>query len=107
MTTATVIATEGGPKPALWQRVDPQWVIIGVAVFVVAWLALVPLGFLLWQSFLTPQTAASPAVFTLDNYRTAYLDPETIRLFFNSIEYAVGSALMALTVGTGLAWMGA
>ena len=46
---------------------------IGVPVALVAWLALVPLVFLLWQSFLTPQTAAAPAQFTLDNFRTAYL----------------------------------
>lgn len=102
---ATLASYLDEPRPALWRRIDLKWVIIGAAVLIVAWLALVPLGFLLWQSFLTPQTATAPAAFTLDNYRTAYLDPETVRLFFNSIEYAVGSALMALTVGTGLAWM--
>ena len=39
------------------------------------YLALVPLGFLLWQSFFTPQTAAAPAQFTLGNYRDAYGSP--------------------------------
>ena len=31
-----------------------------------------PLAFLLWQSFFTPQTAAKAAEFTLNNYREAY-----------------------------------
>src|SRR3954468_8307878 len=86
-------------------RLDPKWILIGVPVALVAWLALVPLVFLLWQSFLTPQTASKPAVFTLENYRTAYFSAETFRLFFNSVQYAAGTAVFALVVGTSLAWM--
>lgn len=92
-------------EPAIWQRFDPKWILIGVPVALVCWLALVPLVFLLWQSFLTPQTASNPAVFTLDNFRTAYFSTETFRLFFNSVQYATGTALFALCVGTSLAWM--
>ena len=86
-------------------RLDSKWVLIGVPVALVAWLALVPLVFLLWQSFLTPQTAARPAEFTLDNYRTAYFSTETFRLFFNSVQYAAGTSAFALCLGTMLAWM--
>ena len=91
--------------PPLAPRFDSRWIMIGVPVALVVWLALVPLVFLLWQSFLTPQTAAAPAQYTLDNFRTAYFAPETARLFFNSVQFAVGSALFALVVGTALAWM--
>jgi iron(III) transport system permease protein len=91
--------------PQLSPRFDSRWIMIGVPVALVVWLALVPLVFLLWQSFLTPQTAAAPAQYTLDNFRTAYFAPETARLFFNSVQFAVGSALFALIVGTALAWM--
>src|SRR2546421_6576458 len=84
---------------------DSKWIVIGIPVALVAWLALVPLVFLVWQSFLTPQTAARPAVFTLDNFRTAYFSAETFRLFFNSVQYAVGTAVFALGLGTALAWM--
>jgi iron(III) transport system permease protein len=90
---------------APWRRLDSKWVLIGVPVALVVWLSLVPLVFLLWQSFLTPQTAARPAVFTLENFRTAYFSAETFRLFFNSVQYAVGTALFALGLGTVLAWM--
>ena len=44
--------------PAAAPGFDSKWVLIGVPVALVVWLALVPLVFLLWQSFLTPQSAA-------------------------------------------------
>jgi iron(III) transport system permease protein len=90
---------------APWRRLDSRWVLIGVPVALVIWLSLVPLVFLLWQSFLTPQTASRPAVFTLENFRTAYFSAETFRLFANSVQYAVGTAVFALGLGTTLAWM--
>lgn len=89
----------------VWSRLDLKWVVIGVVVAIVAWLALVPLVFLIWQSFMTPQTAAKPAVFTYGNYRDAYENSETIKLFTNSVEFASGAAVLALAVGTALAWM--
>src|SRR5215204_2145279 len=88
-----------------WRRLDAKWVLIGVPVLLVMWLALVPLVFLIWQSFLTPQTASRPAVFTLENFRTAYFSAETFRLFFNSVQFAAGVAVFALCLGTALAWM--
>src|SRR6201982_3947342 len=93
------------PLPALAPRLDLKWLVIGVAVALVVWLALVPLVFLLWQSFLTPQTATLPAHYTLDNFRTAYLSGDNARLFFNSLQFAAGAAVLSLVVGTGLAWM--
>src|SRR5207302_8523740 len=48
---------------------------------------------------------ARPAVFTLENFRTAYFSAETFRLFANSVQYAVGTAMLALGLGTALAWM--
>ncbi len=84
---------------------DFKWLIIGGCVILVAYFALIPLFFLLWQSFFTPQTATQPAVFTLDNYRTAYSSSETIRLFLNSLQFAIGTALFSFCLGTLLAWM--
>ena len=45
---------------------------IGVCVAFTVYIAVIPLGFLLWQSFRTPQTATTDAVFTLGNYAEAY-----------------------------------
>ncbi|HEX6137181.1 MAG TPA: iron ABC transporter permease [Casimicrobiaceae bacterium] len=83
---------------------DPAWLVAGACVALVAYLALVPLGFLLWQSFRTPETAAAAARFTLDNYRTAYASAETARLFGNSLQFAAGTALVSFVAGTLLAW---
>jgi len=42
---------------------------------------------------------------TLGNYAETYSDPTTYRLLANSVLYAFGSSLLALTLGTGLAWI--
>ena len=86
-------------------RLDLKWVVLGVCVALVAYLALIPLGFLLWQSFFTPHTAAKPAVFTLGNYAAAYTSVQTAKLFVNSLLFAAGTAAFSLIVGTALAWM--
>src|ERR1700730_6279512 len=86
-------------------RLDAKWFIVSAAVGLAAWLSLVPLGFLLWQSLLTPETATTPAQLTLDNYRTAYWSVETLRVFGNSVEFAVGSASLAFVTGTFFAWI--
>jgi iron(III) transport system permease protein len=86
-------------------RPDAKWFVVGAAVALAAWLSLVPLGFLLWQSFMTPETATTPAQLTFDNYRTVYWSVETLRLFGNSVEFAAGSASLAFLVGTFFAWL--
>jgi iron(III) transport system permease protein len=92
-------------RHAAGPRVDTKWLIIGVSVAIVAWLALIPLAFLLWQSFMTPETASVPARFTWENYRQAYTSAEGIPLFFNSIQFATGTAVFSLLVGTFFAWV--
>src|SRR4029450_5815874 len=93
------------PDTASGWRFDSKWVLIGVPVALLAWLALVPLVFLLWQSFLTPQTSALAAPYTPENFRTAYLSSDNARLFANSLQFAIGAAMLSLVIGTGLAWM--
>jgi iron(III) transport system permease protein len=79
--------------------------VIGVCVAFAVYVAVIPLGFLLWQSFRTPQTASVPAEWTLANYVTAYGSIETFALFWTSIRFAAGASLFAFIVGTVLAWM--
>jgi len=86
-------------------RLDLKWFVLGVCVVLVAYLALIPLGFLLWQSFFTPHTAAKPAEFTFGNYAAAYSSVQTAKLFVNSLLFAAGTAAFSLIVGTALAWM--
>ncbi|HMI98016.1 MAG TPA: iron ABC transporter permease [Micropepsaceae bacterium] len=84
---------------------DAKWLIIGAAVLIVAWLALVPLVFLVWQSFMTPASPGMPALFTLANYSNVYTNSETFRLLGNSLIFASGAAVLSLVIGTMLAWL--
>ena len=86
-------------------RFDWKWLVIGVCVVFTVYIAVIPLGFLLWQSFRTPQTADVPAVFTFDNFIAAYGTADTLRLFWTSLRFAFGASVFAFTLGTVLAWM--
>jgi len=90
---------------ALPRSFDWKWIVIGVCVAVTVYIAVIPLAFLLWQSFFTPQTAAKAAQFTLENYAQAYGSSDTARLFWNSLQFAFGASLFSFSVGTALAWM--
>ena len=84
---------------------DWKWPVIGASVAFTVYIAVIPLGFLIWQSFRTPQTATTAAVFTLGNYVEAYGSSDTWRLFWTSIRFAFGASLFAFLLGTALAWM--
>jgi len=86
-------------------RFDPKWLIIVLCVALTLYLGVVPLGFLLWQSFFTPQSAAKAAQFTFGNYAEAYGSADTWILFGNSLKFATGAAAMSFAIGTLLAWM--
>src|SRR6185437_2563369 len=108
MASSTEAIASARPAPlagALAQRFEWSWLAIAVIVVVVAWLALVPLVFMVWQSLLSTQTATSAARFTLDNYRAAYASADTARLFANSLQFALGSAVLAFAFGALLAWI--
>ena len=92
-------------RTGLLEKIDFKWVIISVCMLVVVYLAVVPLGFLIWQSFYTPETNANPARFTFANYIAAYGSPETLKLLGNSLAFAAGTSVFAFSVGALLAWM--
>jgi iron(III) transport system permease protein len=100
MTTGSVLL-----RRRVLPQADAKWFVIAGSIALAAWLSLVPVGFLLWQSFLTPETAAAPVELTFANYVTAYLSAETLRLFGNSVAFGLGSAAVAFTSGTFFAWV--
>ncbi|MCQ4628712.1 iron ABC transporter permease [Shinella sp. CPCC 100929] len=87
------------------RRLDTKWFVIGGATLVVAWLTLIPLGFLLWQSFHSTGTMQEPAVLTMENYITAFESAESLVLMGNSLQFAFLTAAFALVVGTFFAWV--
>jgi iron(III) transport system permease protein len=84
---------------------DAKWLVIGLAVVFTVYIGVIPLFFLLWQSFRTPQTAAADAVWTLANFAQAYGTGENYRLFLTSLQFASGTAAFSFVVGTTLAWI--
>ncbi|KGE01864.1 hypothetical protein [Rhizobium sp. YS-1r] len=92
-------------KPSFFGRIRAEWLIIGAAVLIVGLLALVPLVFLLWQSFITPAVGDVPAVLTLGNYVWALTDASILPLFKNSVVFATGTSCLALVIGTLFAWL--
>jgi iron(III) transport system permease protein len=96
-------AAAGSPRP--WRRLEVKWIVIVLCALVVAYLTVMPLGFLVWQSFLTPETASHAATFTLDNYLVAGKDPRTWHLLGNSLRFAAGTAVFAFLTGATLAWL--
>ena len=100
---AAVLDAPAAPRAA--PAFDAKGVVIGGAVALIAWLALVPLGFLLWESFLTPESAGRAQQFTLENYIAAYTGAETFKLLFNSLQFAFGSSVLAFVIGTFFAWV--
>ena len=105
MSTGPLDSLPAQAKLSWHERFDVKWLVVGVCVVLVVFLAAVPLLFLLWQSFFTPQTSAKAAEFTLQNYVTAYSSTETLKLFFNSLQFAIGTSIFAFTLGTFLAWL--
>jgi iron(III) transport system permease protein len=83
-----------------WRR--PNLLLIGCVV-VGAWLVLVPVAALLVTAF-TEDTGLGFGAFTFDNFVEAYSSTRILRLFANSLIYALGTALVTFVIGTFVAW---
>lgn len=108
MSVATTTPEQAPPvtsaeAPAAWRRFipTPKALILGVVALVVAYLAIVPLWFLVQGTFLDQNTNA----FTLGGFTRAYTDDQALEMMGNSIWFAIGSALLSLVVGTALAFL--
>lgn len=83
-----------------WRR--PNLLLIGCVV-VGAWLVLVPVAALLVTAF-TEDTGLGFGAFTFDNFVEAYSSTRILRLFANSLIYALGTAFVTFVIGTFVAW---
>ena len=86
--------------PAVWA----QWLVVGTCAALVAYVALVPLGFLLWQS-VQPTPADAGGGLSLRSYGAVYASAATRQLVADSLRFAGGAALISFCVGTLLAWL--
>jgi len=74
-------------------------VIVVLVIAAVTYIALVPFGFLLWQTFVRDGNV------TLERFREAYSSIGLAEMALNSIVFAVGSAVLAISLGTLLAYL--
>jgi len=70
----------------------------------VGFLALHP-TLMLIQGSLLDAPLGKVGQWSLENYRTAYADPETYQLILNSFVFAIGSSVLSLLLGGVMAWI--
>jgi iron(III) transport system permease protein len=85
-------------------RRDPQLSVVLFVGVVIAYLSLSPTLMLFYGSFRSKPLGV-PGGFTLAHYISAYSDPLTYQLLFNSFIFAGGSALVATVLAATLAWI--
>jgi iron(III) transport system permease protein len=73
-------------------------------VVVAVWFVFVPLCALLYDAF-TEDTGFGPGAFSLDNFVEAYSSWHILRLFWNSLVFAVGTAVTTFVMGALVAWV--
>jgi len=86
-------------RGALLDLLRPQGLVILGVVLAIAYLALVPLGYLFWGTFFDAEG------FTLRFFREAYARVGLGEMVANSLAFAAGSTVLSVTVGTALAYL--
>ncbi|MRH28015.1 ABC transporter permease subunit [Microbacterium sp. SYP-A9085] len=87
-------------KSRLREFRSPRMLLVGIVVLIVAYLAVVPLIYLVIGTF------TSSAGFSFDGFVRAYGgNAQAGQMFLNSMIFALGSAALALVIGTALAYV--
>lgn len=84
---------------ALRRLLSARNLIVLLVAAAIAYLALVPLGFLLWQTFVRG------GHLTVSAFRTAYSAVGLGTMLLNSFVFSFGSTVFALVIGTALAYL--
>ena len=100
----TAVLTHVFERPLRAFRQDPQLWVITVVGVVIAYLSLSPTIMLFYGSFLSKPLGV-PGNFTFAHYISAYTDPLTYQLLFNSFVFATGSSILATFLAATLAWI--
>src|SRR5262249_18221719 len=79
-------------------------ILLAGCVVIAVWFVFVPLSALIYNAF-TEDTGFGPGAFSLDNFVEAYSSWHILRLFWNSLVFAVGTALTTLVMGALVAWV--
>ena len=102
---ASTIPGTSGPGNTIFGRLRtsvarPQTLLVGAVIVLVAYLALVPLYYLLQETF------RGPGGFSLDAFPRAYGgNSQSGEMIKNSLVFAFGSTVLSLVIGTVLAYV--
>jgi iron(III) transport system permease protein len=89
-----------GRRTIDWSRVfTTKHIILAVVVLTITYLAVVPLGYLLWGTFWDGRNL------TVDPFERAYTTTGLGALVWNSLWFAFGATLVSVVIGTGLAYL--
>ena len=99
MTAAALRPRLGSERGLVRRLFSARNLIVLAVVAVVAWLGAVPLGFLLWQTFVKSGTL------TIANFRGAYTSVGIGTMMGNSLAFAFGSSAVAIVLGSVLAYL--
>src|SRR5262245_18963212 len=93
----------------LWRAVviasRPRNLALIAIVLVAGWLVFVPLAALFYTAFTDDTGGFSAGSYSLQNFVEAYSDPHILRLFGNSLVFAIGTALATLVMGALVAFV--
>ena len=93
---------DNGERYARWLTLPN--VLLIACVVVAIWFVFVPLSALLYNAF-TEDTGFGPGAFSLDNFVEAYSSWHILRLFRNSLVFAVATAVTTFVMGALVAWV--
>jgi iron(III) transport system permease protein len=84
---------------------EPRYLTLAVAAIAVAYLALVPIGTMVYASLQTDFLGLTPGRWTFHNYVNTFTAPGFGELVYNSFLYAGSTAIVCTVIGFGLAWL--
>jgi iron(III) transport system permease protein len=99
---SSVLADDVGKWPVRWLRLPN--LLLAACVVLAVWFVFVPVSALVYNAF-TEDTSFGPGAFSLDNFVEAYASWSILRLFRNSLIFAVGTAVLTFAMGALVAWV--
>jgi iron(III) transport system permease protein len=99
----------GAPEPLVVARrrlssVQPQHVVYGLLLLIVAIFVLYPVVILIANSFVAGQIG-QPRHWSLDGWRIALTDPAMLPAIWNTVKILVANEAISLPLAVGLAWL--
>lgn len=104
------VARKAGGRALLARLLSQRWLtgqglVCTLTVVVVAYLALVPLGTLVYASFQTNLIGTGPSSWTFSNFTQTFEAPDFGRLLITSIEFSAYVTIAATIIGFALGWI--